>query len=146
MSRSVNQRFAELYGEYTSITVYSSDVSRSVLRKTQKLPANLRAHEHRSSSAQCNNGMVAHAPVQHGHVRCDEDENANPKQYPKPVHLVILRKERAESPVDRTEDNGVRHGLDEEARARRESQEKAGGEQDEENHRHKDVRVKGGHL
>jgi hypothetical protein len=57
------------------------------------------------------------------------------------MSLIILRENGAETQVDRAKHNGVRHNLSEAARARREGEEHARGEEDEENHGDNDVGV-----
>jgi hypothetical protein len=62
------------------------------------------------------------------------------------VRLIILREHRPEPPVGGAKDHGVRDGLDKETGAGRESENHAGGQQNEENHGDEDVCVESGHL
>lgn len=62
------------------------------------------------------------------------------------MSLIILRENGAKPPVDHAKDNGVGHNLGEAPCARRERQEDARGEEDEEEHGNEDVCVEGGHF
>ena len=62
------------------------------------------------------------------------------------MFLIILGEDGAERPVDRTEDDGVGEGLDGLARTRGEREEETRGQEDEEDHRDDEIRVKRSHL
>jgi hypothetical protein len=60
--------------------------------------------------------------------------------------LIVLREDGAESPVHRTEHNGVCHNLSEARCSSGKRQEHARGEEDEENHGNEDICIERGHL
>jgi hypothetical protein len=62
------------------------------------------------------------------------------------ICLVILRKYRAESPVDETEHHGVGHNLREATGTGRKGEKYARGEEDEKDDGDEDIRIKTGHL